>query len=966
MQEITFGLRIDPSVATAEMRRFTAVTQNSLQTHTRSVRQQGAAVVAVHRQTEAQKLRAFQQSINQIAREEQKRVAESIKVANQRLREEQRAAREIARITAETARQAIAQERIRERAAKQLADVQIREAKRAARELENSLKQSRGGGGGGFNLGALTDITGQVPALGGLTSQLHALTSATTGAGAATAGLAGPIGIAIGLFLAEAAAVAAVAHGLFDLAKRTADFQGKLFDMSQQVGVSVETLSALEILATTTGGNIETVAASLAIFQKNLEAAHDPTSKEAKLLKDLGVTATDTEEALDQALRALFEMGEGSAQTAAVLELFGRSGRFVNAILKESNGDLGEAKKRFRELGIEISTASAKASDDFNDSMATVNFQLRALTAQVGNATIPTITKGFRETQKIIKDNKDGFDALGHAARGVAVLIGGPLLGAVQLAGVALKTHNFLVRQVAEAYESAAAAAQLFSGNIPTVDPNAIPAQPTTPGVIDGVKLLQELQKAFLARQAQEKALLKPFDQGLKDLFGEKKEKKDNTDPAATAKRIAELTLSNTVAGLNAEEAAIRRSLARREVNFEEYVHQITVLEAARHLRVIAGLTGEAAAAEKLRDSDQRRIALKEIENRLEQENNRHKEVGNRLDDERFNIQQQIIDFTEQQNREVANAIAVNSRWLESVDNLIRSLARQGAALTKTQEHWLRFNAVIGDSIERMKRLIDLMRESVNLVPPPGIVPVITPEQDAATAGAIADRAAGPPPPAVPPTLDEMVAAAVQAQGAFAGLGVAMSDVFGLGATGAVAFGESMAAAFGAVAQAAGEAVRAFVLFGTAQGGFRKFAAEVIASIAQMAVVQAIWEGAQGLAMLALTWFTGNPKYAASAGAHFAAAAAYGIVAGVAVPLGRAVAGNTFQQDGGGGAGSGSDSGQPNQLNPLALERNMGERRHVIEIRFRPEDAHIVQTFVRDYQSGGNTREVINSDGVRV
>src|SRR5205085_328601 len=122
-----------------------------------------------------------------------------------------------------------------------------------------------------------------------------------------------------------------------------------------------------------------------------------------------------------------------------------------------------------------------------------------------------------------------------------------------------------------------------------------------------------------------------------------------------------------------------------------------------------------------------------------------------------------------------------------------------------------------------------------------------------------------------------------------------------------------------------GDAVRSFVLFGTAGGGFRKFAAEVIASLAQMATVQAVFEFAQGLAMLALTWFTGNPKYAQSAGGHFAAAAAFGLIAGVTAVAGRAIAGNSFQQQAststgktstsgkGAGGGGGAYSSQPDQ-----------------------------------------------------
>lgn len=110
---------------------------------------------------------------------------------------------------------------------------------------------------------------------------------------------------------------------------------------------------------------------------------------------------------------------------------------------------------------------------------------------------------------------------------------------------------------------------------------------------------------------------------------------------------------------------------------------------------------------------------------------------------------------------------------------------------------------------------------------------------------------------------------------------------------------------FNQMAQAVGNSVRAFVLFGSAGGSFRKFAAEMLATIAQMAAVQAVWNLAEGFAKLALAFF-GHPTAGASATQHFIAAAVYGSVAGVAAIAGRAVAGNSFASQQTGSAYGGS------------------------------------------------------------
>lgn len=178
--------------------------------------------------------------------------------------------------------------------------------------------------------------------------------------------------------------------------------------------------------------------------------------------------------------------------------------------------------------------------------------------------------------------------------------------------------------------------------------------------------------------------------------------------------------------------------------------------------------------------------------------------------------------------------------------------------------------------------------------------------------------------------------------------------------------------AFNQLGQAAGEAVRAFVLFGSAGGGFRKFAAEMIASIAQMAVVQAVWEAAQGVAMLALLWFTNNPKYAKSASAHFLAAATYGAIGGVAALAGRSIAGGLFQSPGGGGGGTDSSQGGPQQLNPLVLGRNQAQApqmqtqviRHEHVFRIESNDSHIVKVVSKNINDNGELRQFILNDAL--
>lgn len=287
-------------------------------------------------------------------------------------------------------------------------------------------------GGISGRLGSLSAISGQ------LTSAFSGLESGAMSAGGAMAGLAGPIGIIGAAVLAAAAGVGMLAKALFDIAVSTAEFQGKLFDLSQQTGVSVETLSALDTMAQQTGSDIGAITASLGIFQKNLEASLDPASKLSGIMGELGVETTDTEDALRQTLKALSEMKEGSHQTATALAVFGRGGKAFLAILKEMHGDLDGTIARLDEMGLITKTKAAKEADEFNDKLIILQKQVRALGATIGVEVMPAVIASINDLDAALKANKEAINALGFAAGVTAAFLSVQLKSALGIMQAAL------------------------------------------------------------------------------------------------------------------------------------------------------------------------------------------------------------------------------------------------------------------------------------------------------------------------------------------------------------------------------------------------------------------------------------------------------------------------------------------------------------------------------------------------
>lgn len=383
-----------------------------------------------------------------------------------------------------------------------------------------------------------------------------------TGLAASIAGLAGPIAIAAAAMAAQVIVVASLTKQLFQLAKTTADYQGKLFDLSQQTGVSVETLSALEVVARTTGGSIEGLTASLGIFQRHLEeVAEDPDAKVGKAFRQLGVDATNTEQALRQAVAGLAKMPEGFRQTALALEVFGRGGKAFLAIAKEANGDIDQVIERLENLGL-VTTDQARIADEFNDQLVLLDVQMRGL----GTQAIPVFLNAIKDINKTMEDNRDVVEA---TKIGIAFLAGqltGPFRAALAIA----RTEAEKLRTVLEAISRQKIPVTGPPAGTPTPPPEQT-KDPFTKELEDNVKAHKRLQNVLNFEFAEEQrqaqagiaAVQREFEAGLASreellnatIEGLKRQTKAEVDALKVERdiKLKELALAKDDAGKKAQ-----------------------------------------------------------------------------------------------------------------------------------------------------------------------------------------------------------------------------------------------------------------------------------------------------------------------------------------------------------------------------------------------------------------------------
>lgn len=258
-------------------------------------------------------------------------------------------------------------------------------------------------------------------------------------------------------FLALSAA-ATVAAGAFGVAvKGTIDHADALSKASQKAGVAVEALSRLEYAAKLSDVSLEGLTGGLQKLSKSMvEAATNGGSKAASAFAALGVSVRDSAGNLRDSDAVFADIAErfsrvedGAAKTSVAMMLFGKSGAELIPLLNEGASGLKRWGEESDRTGNTITTNTAKAAEQFNDTLTRLQSMMQGVVVKATTALLPSM-------QAVA----DIFAQIDPSALSVAAAIAG-ITVAVTLAAPAVGT---LTSAVALLYGQLALIAALPAG----------------------------------------------------------------------------------------------------------------------------------------------------------------------------------------------------------------------------------------------------------------------------------------------------------------------------------------------------------------------------------------------------------------------------------------------------------------------------------------------------------------------
>ena len=178
------------------------------------------------------------------------------------------------------------------------------------------------------------------------------------------------------------------------------------FDASQRIGVTVETLTALQYAAEQTGVASEGLEAGLRGMFKTIGAAKTGNKTAIASLKAVGLTVGELEKLNpEQQLLAIADglaKIENPAERAALaMRLLGKSGMALLPLLNNGRKGIEEMTARARELGIVMSKEDAEAADALGDVLDDLWKQVKFGVFQVGAALAPAMTEFAKRATQV-------------------------------------------------------------------------------------------------------------------------------------------------------------------------------------------------------------------------------------------------------------------------------------------------------------------------------------------------------------------------------------------------------------------------------------------------------------------------------------------------------------------------------------------------------------------------------------
>jgi len=249
-----------------------------------------------------------------------------------------------------------------------------------------------------------------------------------------------------------AAAIAAVA-GISALVFKASEAAGELVDLSTQTDISTTRLQELKFIGNQVGVSLDTITGAQSRLIRSMDSAREQSDKFNEALASgksedeiaqvgdmalafnkLGISVTDSngnlrdqQAVFDDVIEGLRRVQNPAERDALAMQIFGKSARELNGIIKSSPAELAALTKEAHELGAVMSEEDVAALEAFGDTLAAIQDGIKGTLGTLAADFLPVFREVFgaisgyvKEFSKIVRGADGDF---GKIAEGLIGLV---------------------------------------------------------------------------------------------------------------------------------------------------------------------------------------------------------------------------------------------------------------------------------------------------------------------------------------------------------------------------------------------------------------------------------------------------------------------------------------------------------------------------------------------------------------
>lgn len=201
--------------------------------------------------------------------------------------------------------------------------------------------------------------------------------------------------------------------------KGSIDAAAQIGKLSQQTGIAVESLSALNYAASLNGASIQDLDGALKGLANKMMEATTGSGEAADVFKALGISVADASGNLRSSEAVLMDMADafagmedGAGKAALSQKLMEDAGVALIPVLNQGSDGLRKMRDEAESLGIVLDAEASKRAAEFNQNLTRLDAMATTLGQTIGNALIPALNNLINEFLTGIKHANGFWDAL--------------------------------------------------------------------------------------------------------------------------------------------------------------------------------------------------------------------------------------------------------------------------------------------------------------------------------------------------------------------------------------------------------------------------------------------------------------------------------------------------------------------------------------------------------------------------